>query len=148
MISLCLLVSPYLKLCSLTFTLTPLTFLLSITRFKIISALEPVSSCCPSLWCFSVRSACLTTSCHSHLILKILTFQKGYWLKWHAPKPKGIITHCVLIFFIVFIMQNFLTPWFTCSLSVSTFQNENSMRAWTLLCVCHSFFSIKIEVFI
>lgn len=98
MILLCLPVSPYLRLRSLTFTLTPLTFLLSITQFKIISAVEPVSSYSPSLWCFSVKSACLTTSCHSHLILKLLTFQKVYWLKWHAPKPKGIITHCVLIF--------------------------------------------------
>lgn len=101
MILLCL-PSPYLKLCSLTFTLTPLTFLLSITRFKIISALEPVSSYSPSLWCFSVKSACLATSCHSrssiHLILKILTLQTGCRLKCHAPKPKGIITHYVLIF--------------------------------------------------
>lgn len=144
MISLCLPVSPYLKPCSLTFTLTPLTSLLSITRFKIISALEPVCSCCPSLFFCQICLSYYFLSFTSHL--KNLNFSKRLPIEVACTKPKGIIAHCVLIFFIVFIMQNFLTPWFTCSLSVSTFQNENSVRAWTLLCVCHSFFSIKIEV--
>ena len=97
MISLCLPVSPYLKPCSLTFTLTPLTSLLSITRFKIISALEPVCSCCPSLFFCQICLSYYFLSFTSHL--KNLNFSKRLLIEVACTKPKGIITHCVLIFF-------------------------------------------------
>ena len=86
MISLCLLVSPYLKLCSLTFTLTPLTSLLSITRFKIISALEPVCSCCPSLFFCQICLSYYFLSFTSHL--KNLNFSKRLLIEMACTQTK------------------------------------------------------------
>ena len=86
MISLRLPVSPYLKLCSLTFTLTPLTFLLSITRFKIISALEPVSSCCPSLFFCQICLSYYFLSFTSHL--KNLNFSKRLLIEMACTQTK------------------------------------------------------------
>lgn len=86
MISLCLPVSPYLKPCSLTFTLTPLTSLLSITRFKIISALEPVCSCCPSLFFCQICLSYYFLSFTSHL--KNLNFSKRLLIEMACTQTK------------------------------------------------------------